>query len=63
MSELDDAVARLAALPQPKPIEDGNTIFNRGWNEALERAARRVETANDETKRTCISAAIRAMKH
>lgn len=34
-----------------------------GFNLAIELAARRFETANDETSNICIIAAIRAMKH
>jgi hypothetical protein len=33
--------------------------FMHGWHAALERAARRLETANDETSRQCIAQAIR----
>jgi hypothetical protein len=33
--------------------------FMHGWRAALEMAARRLETANDETSRRCLAQAIR----
>lgn len=45
------------------PTDEERNIYNQGWNDALERAAARLETANDETSRQCLITAIKAMAH
>ena len=37
-------------------------VAKRVWNAAIEQAAKRLETVNDETSRKCIVDAIRALK-
>jgi hypothetical protein len=59
MSRKDTAkrVAELDRLAEPGRIE--REWFVHGWTAALEMAARRLETANDETSKKCIAQAIR----
>jgi len=59
---MQESMAAFAEAEARKSQTERN-IYNRGWNDALERAAARLESANDETSIQCLIAAIRAMAH